>query len=323
LAQPSGHDIIVIGASSGGVEAVLALARELPADLPAAVFVVVHCRPDGPGLLASLLAKQGALPAAHAVDGAPIEHGRIYVAPPDMHLLLRAGHMHLRRGPKENHTRPSADPLFRTAALAFGPRVVGVVLTGNLDDGTAGLFAIAGAGGVTVVQDPEDASYPGMPSSAIENVAVDHILPLDEIAPMIYRLSRTAPSADPAANGNIHDEGAMHWSADYAVPGEAAGLSCPECSGPLWELRDGELLQFGCRIGHRFSPETMMAGSATDIEEALGMSLRAMEERAALATRLAEWVRQSGKNPVRATRYAHQADAALERALRVRAVLEG
>jgi two-component system chemotaxis response regulator CheB len=316
-----GHAIIVIGASSGGVEAVLDLAGALPADLPAAVFVVIHCKPDGPGLLAALLSRRGALPAEHATDGEPIVPGRIYVAPPDFHLLLRAGHMHLRRGPKENHTRPAVDPLFRTAALTFGPRVIGVVLTGNLDDGTAGLFAIARAGGVTVVQDPAEAPYPGMPANAVANLSVDHILPLAGIAPLLERLARDAHAAVPVAH-DAPEDGALHWKAEYAVMGEAAGLSCPECQGPLWEIREGDMIQFGCRIGHRFSPETMMEGSATEIEEVLGMSLRAIEERAALATRLAEWIRETGKNPARAERYARQAGEALQRAVNVREMLE-
>ncbi|HYW07496.1 MAG TPA: chemotaxis protein CheB [Longimicrobium sp.] len=321
LPATPGHAIIVIGASSGGVAAVLDLVGALPADLPAAVFVVVHCKPDGPGLLADLLARRGALPAEHARDGERIVPGRIYVAPPDFHLLLRGRHMHLRRGPKENYTRPAVDPLFRTAALSFGPRVIGVVLTGNLDDGTAGLFAIARAGGVTVVQDPAEAPYPGMPANAVANLSVDHVLPLERIAPLLEQLARAVPAPEPIAVDAL-DDGALHWRAEYAVMGEAAGLSCPECQGPVWEIREGDMIQFACRIGHRFSPETMMESSAVEIEEVLGMSLRAIEERAALATRLAEWIRETGKNPARAERYARQAGEALQRAVDVREMLE-
>ncbi|HEX8430099.1 MAG TPA: chemotaxis protein CheB, partial [Longimicrobium sp.] len=315
------HAIIVIGASSGGVEAMLDLVAALPAGLPAAVFVVIHCSPDGPGLLPTILSQRSSLPVAHATDGERIAPGRIYVAPPDVHLLLRAGHMHLRRGPKENHTRPAVDPLFRTAALTFGPRVIGVVLTGNLDDGTAGLFAIARAGGVTVVQDPAEAPYPGMPRNAVANLDVDHVLPLAEIAPLLSRLARAMAAPEPVAR-DTPDDGALHWKADYAVMGAGAGLSCPECQGPLWEIREGDMIQFGCRIGHRFSPETFMDGSAVEIEEMLGMSLRAIEERAALANRLAEWIRETGKNPIRAERYARQAGEALQRAMNVREILE-
>jgi two-component system chemotaxis response regulator CheB len=183
------HDIIVIGASAGGVEAVTELVKRLPKDLPAALFVVIHIPPDGSSVLARILNRTGSLRAAAANDREAIEPGRIYVARADCHLLVKRGYVRLVRGPKENNVRPAIDPLFRTAARSYGARVVGVVLSGTLDDGTAGLLAIKSRGGTVIVQDPEEARYQGMPQSAIENVGVDYCLSLDDIAVTLSRLA--------------------------------------------------------------------------------------------------------------------------------------
>jgi two-component system chemotaxis response regulator CheB len=185
-----GHDIIVIGASSGGIESLIEVVAGLPQDLSAAIFVVLHVSPQSKSELPAILSRAGPLPAAHAKDDETIAPGRIYVAPPDLHLLLNSERVRLVRGPKENNTRPAVDPLFRSAALAFGPRVVGVVLSGSLDDGTAGLIAVKKRGGVAIVQDPADAVFPDMPRNAMEAVDVDHCLPKSEIAAVLARLSR-------------------------------------------------------------------------------------------------------------------------------------
>src|ERR671933_2234360 len=185
-----GHDIIVSGASAGGMEALQILVRGLPADLPAALFVVWHLPPHSFGVLPDVLDRSGPLPAAHARDGEPIVPGRIYVAPPDRHLLLEPGQVRLTRGPKENHFRPAIDPLFRSAAAAYGPRVIGVVLTGLLDDGTAGLWTIKDRGRLAVVQDPDDALFPAMPLSALEYGAVDARRPAAELGPTLADLAR-------------------------------------------------------------------------------------------------------------------------------------
>ena len=179
----SGHDMITIGASAGGVEALTELVRGLPVDLPASVFVSLHVPPHGTSMLPQILSRRGPLPAHHARDGEPIEPGRIYVAPPDLHLLIHQGVVRLSRGPRENGFRPAIDPLFRTAARWHGPRVVGVILSGTLDDGTAGLLAIKERGGFAVVQDPDDALFPGMPRNAMDVVHVDHVLPASEHPP--------------------------------------------------------------------------------------------------------------------------------------------
>ncbi len=193
------RDMIVIGASAGGVENLQTVARNLPADLEAAVFVVLHISPTGPSVLASILDRCGPFRAAAAEDGAPIERGHIYVAPPDHHLLVRTGHVAVVRSPRENNHRPAVDPLFRTAAEAYGERVIGVILSGMLDDGTAGLRAVKEAGGGTVVLDPATTLYSGMPSSALASVAVDAVAPIDEIAAAIVRQARR-----PAEHGVRH-----------------------------------------------------------------------------------------------------------------------
>jgi two-component system chemotaxis response regulator CheB len=184
-----GHDIIVIGGSAGSISALVQLVQGFPPDLPAAVFVVVHTSPHFPSLLPEILQRSGSLPAVHAEDGASIEPGRIYVAPPDHHLLLKREYMGVVFGPKENRFRPAIDPLFRTAALAYGKRVVGIVLSGLLYDGTAGLIEIKQRGGMAIVQDPQEAALPSMPQSAIKHVAVDHILSSVDMARVLFELS--------------------------------------------------------------------------------------------------------------------------------------
>ena len=241
-----GHDIVVVGASAGGVEALMQLAYGLPPDLAASVFVVLHIAPDSASALPEILSRAGRLPAVHPADGQRIEPVRIYVAPPDRHLLLVGPRIHVVRGPRENGHRPAVDPLFRTAARSFGPRVVGVILSGTLDDGTAGLAAIKMRGGVAIVQDPDEALFQGMPRSAIDNVAVDHVLPVNEIAPRIAQLvQEPVTGSAPAVTDEMDMEARMAELEEAAVqrnerPGTPSVFSCPECGGVLWEVADGE-----------------------------------------------------------------------------------
>ncbi len=193
------RDIVVIGASAGGVESLRSLVRGLSPDLPAAVFVVMHVQPYAVSRLPEILARSCPLPVDHARDGDRIVPGRIYVAPPDRHLLLRPGRVELTRGPRENHTRPAVDPLFRSAARAYGRRVAGVVLSGALYDGAAGVLAVKTRGGAAVVQDPTEAAVDGMPRSALRLVEVDHVLPVAEIAPLLVRLARESVAEEGAA----------------------------------------------------------------------------------------------------------------------------
>ncbi|HYN86668.1 MAG TPA: chemotaxis protein CheB [Pyrinomonadaceae bacterium] len=305
-----GHDIIVIGASAGGVEALQVLARGLPEDLAAAVFVVLHISPQTPSILPSILARAGALPAAHAADGQPIEHGRIYVAPSDHHLLVEPGQVRVVRGPKENRYRPAVDPLFRSAALAYGPRVVGVILTGALDDGAAGIRYVKQRGGVTVVQDPAEALYPGMPRSAARSTRVDYQLPLDRIAPLLARLAReeAADDREVPVPEDLKTEAEIAKQKLDAIEmlrhverlGKLTPFTCPECHGTLWEMQDGELLRFRCHVGHALTAESLVSEQSEVLENALWSALRALEEKVTLTRRMAE--RARGRNYDRAAK---------------------
>ncbi|HEY7183882.1 MAG TPA: chemotaxis protein CheB [Blastocatellia bacterium] len=293
-----GHDIIVVGASAGGVKALKELARGLPPDLPAAVFIVLHIPSAGPSLLPKILNSSGPLRARQAINGEVIEHGRIYIAPPDHHLLVNRDHVRIVRGPKENRMRPAADALFRSAAHAYGTRVVGVVLSGSLDDGTAGLAAIKRRGGLTVAQAPEDALYSGMPRSASENVALDHCLPLAGIAPLLARLAST-PVKDDAIypmSEILKVETGIRRMEDSEMEGvekigELSAFTCP-LWGALWELRDGDLLRFCYHVGRAFSAESPMADQAEALENALWAALRSLEQDAASARRMAARARE-------------------------------
>lgn len=328
MAEPNGngHDIIVIGASAGGVEALSALVGGLPAELAAAVFVVVHFPPYGTSVLPEILARRGRLPVRHARDGEPIDCGTVYVAPPDWHLLVARGEVRLRRGPRENGHRPAVDPLFRTAAQAYGGRVIGVVLSGNLDDGTAGMAAVKQVGGLAVVQDPATADYPGMPGSAAAHVAVDHVVPVDELAALLVRLVDVpAPREEPVADRRMEFENAVSAMDEAALaaherPGTPSGFSCPECHGVLWELNDSTVLRFRCRVGHAYGAETLMAEQGGHVEAALWTALQALRERAALSARMATKMDERG-NRISAARFAEQAGDADRRARVIEEVL--
>lgn len=295
-----GHDIICIGASAGGVEVLIELVRQLPADLPAAVFVVVHVSANSPTVLPAVLNRVGKLPASHATDDEPIRRGRIYVARPDFHLLVKDGRLRLGRGPKENSTRPAVDPLFRSAARAYGRRVVGVILSGTLDDGTVGLSVVKLARGCAIVQDPETALFPGMPRSAIENVKVDYVVPPGEIVDLLTRLAHEPIAGDeaeiPAEIKQEADMAELDESSLQATerPGRPSGFSCPECHGSLFELSDGEPIRFRCRTGHAYSAESLMAEQADNLEAAMYTAMTALKERSALSTRLAKRAEERG-----------------------------
>jgi two-component system, chemotaxis family, protein-glutamate methylesterase/glutaminase len=276
-----GHDIVVIGASAGGVRAVLELVSSLPAGLPAALFVAIHSRPDTASSLPELLSQRGAIPATYALHGEPLVPGHLYVAPPDNHLVVRPGRLEVVRGPKENGHRPAVDVLFRTAAASYGPRVLGIVLTGHLDCGTAGLLSIKARGGLAVAQEPADATAPSMPRSAIEHVDVDHVAPLREIPALIDRLVRVAagpwPATLPPALARIEGE----------ELGASAEVVCPACQGKLTVSDASGFHVFRCHVGHAFSLASLAAEQAEEVERALWAAARALEEGAALSRRLA------------------------------------
>jgi two-component system, chemotaxis family, protein-glutamate methylesterase/glutaminase len=306
------QDIVVIGGSAGSIEAVTELVRGLPPDFPGSVFVVVHFPGSVHSTLPRILSRAGPLPARHARDGEPVEPGRIYVAPPDFHLHLSDGHLRLTRGPKENGHRPAIDPLFRTAAHQFGPRVVGIVLSGNLNDGTAGLLTIKQHGGLALVQSLDTALYPGMPRSAIDNVAVDHVLPVPEMAELLARL--TVESAGPLEvtpmpEGHSPDRESDEFALTdrHMQPGVPSTMSCPECHGVLWEVKNEELVRFRCRVGHAYSDEALLVHQSEQLEAALWTALRALEEHTALGRRLAARANSRG--------HAHSAAAFTEQAM--------
>jgi two-component system chemotaxis response regulator CheB len=288
----SGHDIVVIGASAGGVDAVSRVVKRLPADLDAAVFVVLHISPSRVSALPAILDREGPLPAAQAEDGGPIQPGRIYVAAPDRHLIVRPRHMSLVNGPRENRVRPAVDSLFRSAAVAFPGRTIGVVLTGNLDDGAAGLAAIKRCGGLAVVQDPAEALSPSMPRSAIEATEVDHVVPVDEIGALVARLT-----AAPAVNGAAVPKDLLAEVASSLGLGEAvpvpvdrtnlginlpATLGCPECGGGLNHVQNSNIPRYRCQVGHAFSARALLDALGDELERALWAALRTLEERVSI-----------------------------------------
>ena len=328
----AGHDIIVIGASAGGVEALGQLIPLLPPDLPAAVFIVLHISSQGTSVLPNILnraiakrQKNSTLKAVHPQDGEPIVHGQIYVAPPDCHLLVKDGYIRLARGPKENSNRPAVDP-FRTAARAYGRRVVGVVLSGSLDDGTAGLMAVKQRRGVAIVQKPEEALYSGMPDNAIENVEVDHILPVAEIAATLTLLAhQLVEDGEDSVSSDLEMESDMAELELSAMqkshrPGTPSPFGCPDCGGVLWELEQGKLTHFRCRTGHAYSTHSLLAAQTHAQEEAMWNALRALEEKAALTKRMAQRANQNNQT-YSAQRFEEQANTAQERAAIMRELL--
>ncbi|MDC0722795.1 chemotaxis protein CheB [Nannocystis bainbridge] len=284
-----------MGASAGGLTALFDIVRGLPRDFPAAVFVAMHMSPDNPGVLSDLLRRVSRLPTGLAQDRQAIERGRIYVARPDHHLLIKRAYVRVTRGPKENGFRPAVDPLFRSAAAAYGARVIGVVLSGGLDDGTEGLLRITEAGGLAIAQDPAEATIPSMPLSAIQNVEVHGVLPAAAIPELLLRLVQErvadplglgpAPSDDEAERGTVLQEG--------EPAGTRSPYTCPECGGALWEAPGADkLLRFRCHVGHGFTAEALLSGQSAKLEGALWGALRALEENAALYRQQAE---RSGK----------------------------
>lgn len=289
------RDIVVIGGSAWALGPLKKITAELPADLAAAVFIVIHIPADFPSALPQILDGAGKLPAKHAVDGEKIEPGHIYIAPPDRHLTLRQGRLEVKKGPRENRHRPAIDPLFRTAARAYGARVIAVVLSGQLDDGSAGLMAVRMRGGRGIVQDPLDAQADQMPREAIKYAGVDQVLPASEIASAIVSLTHETTEPEREARDkvamDIPDD--SHMDLEHADGNEQAGehasvFACPECHGVLFEFKDGELMRFRCRVGHAYTSGSLAGEMSASVESALWAAMRALEEKAALTRRMSE-----------------------------------
>jgi len=316
-------DIIVLGASAGGVEALSRVVGQLPQNIPAALVVTLHLSPFAESNLPRILERAGNLLAKHPEDLEPLRKGIIYVAPPDFHLILEEDHIRLGHGPKENRHRPAIDVMFRSASKACGTRVAGVLLTGNLDDGVAGLLDIKERGGLTIVQDPKEASFPEMPTRALEALKVDWCLSLTEISQKIVELAtkpeyrhrakrkRKAETPDPSPQINGVE----------SKPGTSIPLTCPDCNGPLWEFRFGELANYRCLVGHRYSLESLLAAHSEEVEQALWVALRTLEERVALQRQLSERAR-SRNNSIAAACFSARASKNADEAKLLRKVLE-
>lgn len=308
------RNIIVIGASAGGFAVLKQLVAGLPANLPAALFVVWHLPPDGHGVLPDVLNQARTLPVAHAVDGESITLGHITIAPPDHHLLVEPGRVRVTKGPKEHRFRPAVDPLFRSAASAYGPRVIGVVLSGALDDGTAGLKTIKQCGGTAIVQDPRDAEVPSMPRNAMRAVAVDYVVPAADLAALLVRLShenvtaplevamhddeKTAIEIRIAAEDNALQAGVMHL-------GALTPYTCPDCHGVLLALKEGSLLRFRCHTGHAFSADSLLAAVTATTENQLWNAVRSLDENILLLNHLGDHFAEANHPNLAAVYYQH------------------
>ncbi len=293
----SNRDLIVIGASAGGIEALQQVCAALPPNLNAALVVVMHTSPSSGGLLPKVLSRAGPIPAIHPRNGEIIAKGMIYVAPPDCHLIVDSGVLRTIRGPQENHHRPAIDPTFRSAAASYGQRAIGVVLTGLLDDGTSGLMVIHAHGGAAVVQDPRTAMFPAMPESALERVPDARVAKLNEIAPLLASLVAEEIQVEPEPNTAKADTGTnseirlaeldMSEIENEIRNGHPSSFGCPECGGVLWEIDQAGLLRFRCRVGHAYTARHLRAEQRHAVEAALWAALRALEENASLYRRMA------------------------------------
>lgn len=313
------RDIIVIGASAGGVQTLAKLVHGLPAGLPASLFIVCHFPSDDRSVLPEILSRAGPLLASHAADGEPFYPGHIYVAPPNYHLMLRsAGTMHLTRGARENHHRPAVDPLFRSAARNFGERVIGIVLSGSLYDGTAGLMAVRSAGGLAIVQDPSDAMVSAMPESASQIAGADYVVALADLAPLLVNLVQNpvepgpkTAAVDPIDRIPVTVDREMEAQARNERQGTVSTFTCPECGGSLWQLEGSGPLRFRCHVGHAYVGEDLLGEQSEALEAALWTAIRTFREKSVLSRQLAHRERAAGRDAA-ADRYDEQAGQSAE-----------
>lgn len=327
------RDLVVVGASAGGVEALRTLAASLPVDFPAAVLVVLHIPAGGVGALAAILDRAGPLTCRTAVHGEPLALGEIRVAPPDQHLLVVDDATALSRRPRENGHRPAVDPLFRSAARAHGEQVVAVVLSGALDDGTAGMAAVRRLGGVGVVQDPDEALHAGMPRNAMATEP-EFVVPVAKMPQLLLDLvTEELPDADPDDPAALADQGVLdrldsdvaealmdQAALDDPEPGVPSNLTCPDCHGPLSRIVEGKHVRFRCRVGHAWSVQSLLAQQGVALEGALWMALRSLEEKADLCRQMAHRARED-QRPLTAAQFTEQADEALHAAHLLRELL--
>ncbi len=320
------RDIIVIGASAGGVVALKELVAALPADFQASIFIVLHLSPHSPSYLPDILTTAGPLMATHPKDGELIRPGHIYVASPDHHLLVEYDQVIVKKGPKENRFRPSIDALFRSAAYTYGPRVIGVILTGMLDDGTSGMWSIKRLGGLTVVQEPHEAMYPSMPDNVLINVDVDYRLPLADIPQLLSELSQENVTARHALSPE--EEKRMETEVNIAAQdsafemgildmGQLTPLTCPECNGALVSIKEGKIIRYRCHTGHAFTASSLLAETTKVVEESFWKAVRSLEETVILLEQSGRHFAEGG-NQEAAEEFLVRARETRERALKTR-----
>lgn len=303
------RDIIVIGGSAGALKPLKTILGSLPPEFPASILVVIHMSADYPQIFEKQLSRWSALPASHPVDGEAIQRGHIYIARPDYHLTVESGRMRVLRGPRENRHRPAIDPLFRTAAREYGPRVIGVVLSGQNDDGSAGLYAVKQRGGIAIVQDPEEATVGEMPGRAVDYAAPQYVLRTPDIAASLISLAHVDPNETSMPKGKARktngrvkgDEPQENLQVAYFDEGEGTPsvFACPECHGVLWELKEKDKVRFRCRVGHSYGTESLSKELSHASEAALWAAMRALEEKAAMQRRMAESLRLDRKTAIR------------------------
>lgn len=292
------RDLVVVGASAGGIEALQQILAGLPKDLNAAVLIVLHTSSHPESLLPQILQRSCKLSVVHPKDGEEFVRGKVYIARPDFHLIVEGRLLRVIQGPRENLHRPAIDPLFRSAAASYGPRVIGVILTGSLDDGTAGLMVVRARGGAAIVQSPSSAMFPSMPRSALQQVPDATPLLLPQIAEAITALTHEevpdAPPVDPATDSEVWRETKLaegnmsEIENEEGHPGHPSSFACPDCGGVLWEIEENGFLRFRCRVGHAFTVRHLGAEQRHAVETALWSALRALEESASLYKRMAD-----------------------------------
>jgi len=285
------RDVLAIGTSAGGVEALLHLAKHFTPEFPASVFVTIHRPPDFRSSLDELLMRVGPMPARFASDRERFRKGHIYIAPADRHLLIEGDRIALGSGARENNSRPAIDPMLRSMAVCCGGRAIGVVLTGTLGDGASGLWAVDRSGGITVVQDPDDAAFAEMPSNALKKVRPDHIVRLADMPTLLASLAHQPAGETGPVPDNVAFEVEIARGGSSTVDrmdklGRRSVFACPDCNGVMWEIDEENLVRYRCHIGHAYTAEVMSLALDESLRRALASALRTLEDRVALAQRL-------------------------------------
>jgi two-component system chemotaxis response regulator CheB len=293
------RDILAIGTSAGGVDALVFLAARLQRNLPASVLVTIHLPRHSRSSLDEVLTRAGPLPATFAADGDALRKSHIYIAPPDRHLIVDGDRISLGEGPRENNARPAIDPMLRSAAVCCGSRTIGVVLTGTLGDGASGLWTVHRSGGITVVQDPKDAAFAEMPMTALNRAKPDHIAALKDIPSLLASLAHEPAGEAKTLPRSIQFEVEIARTGRSDMEhmdkfGRRSVLSCPDCGGVMWEIDEGDLSRFRCHVGHTYTAELMSLALDENLRHALASAVRALEERAALARKLYHQARNGG-----------------------------